>query len=107
MESSYQSRVLEELKRKEFGDPEPERPRKRKGPSGPNPLSCLASKKKKPRLEDNNKANKGAKKSCDKAGDKQETPTTSNAAAPKEGGKKRKRVRKRKNNKNVSQEKAE
>lgn len=48
IERSFQSRVLEELKKKEFGDPNNalKRPLKRKK-KGPNPLSCLKSKKKK------------------------------------------------------------
>ncbi|TRY63921.1 hypothetical protein TCAL_14298 [Tigriopus californicus] len=46
IEHSFQSRVLEELKKKEFGDPNSlKRPLKRKK-KGPNPLSCLKSKKK-------------------------------------------------------------
>ena len=46
----YHSRVLEALKKKEFGEPTKAKKRKKKG--GPNPLSCL-KKKKRPQQQGN------------------------------------------------------
>ena len=98
MEQSFQSKVLDNLKRKEFGPDEPLKTRKRKARGNPNPLSCLKSKKK-PRIEEE----VIKKNNHDKSGDqdkslRNQSPSknvTKNADSE-TTTKKRKRIRKRK-----------
>merc|ERR1712034_176441 len=44
--SSHEAETIKELKKEVFGEEEPKKKKKRKGPKGPNPLSCKKKKNK-------------------------------------------------------------
>eukprot|EP00088_Acartia_fossae_P047672 TRINITY_DN5172_c0_g1_i8.p1 TRINITY_DN5172_c0_g1~~TRINITY_DN5172_c0_g1_i8.p1 ORF type:complete len:249 (+),score=53.45 TRINITY_DN5172_c0_g1_i8:79-825(+) len=60
--SQHQQKILTELKKQTFGEPEPDekKRKKRKGPKGPNPLSCKKSKK--PKVQHLNATSEQSKK---------------------------------------------
>ncbi len=62
--SNHQLKIIQELKKKTFGEEVEAGPKrkKRKGPRGANPLSCLKSKKKTDKIQKVNQDNKIKKK---------------------------------------------
>jgi len=62
--SNHQLKIIQELKKKTFGEEVEDGPKrkKRKGPRGANPLSCLKSKKKTDKIQKVNQDNKIKKK---------------------------------------------
>ena len=83
MEKSFQSKTLENLKLKELGEDSNKIIHKKKRKGGPNPLSCLKSKK--PKM------------------DNKSTKTKVSLTSVEGKVRKRKRIRKRKNANNVAQ----
>jgi U3 small nucleolar RNA-associated protein 23 len=91
IKEDYHTRVVNALKRKEFGDPSKEPPKKRRK-KGPNPLSCL---KKKPRQKTILKPSKGSQ-------EQDVVDSQSAQDSVKSDQKKRKRRSKKKKKENVA-----